>query len=143
MKINIQPRTFNRKQIKQAEAINIADYYTHRIRVFGITIDDATTVDRDDGIWLRELNDEQFELQVSITDVAALIPKDSFIDREALKRVVTLYHTNPPTPMLPCHLSTNLGSLEEEKQRLALTLFFLIDHTGNIKSFEIKCRLNR
>ena len=66
MKANIQPRTFKKEQINQAKAINVGDYYANRLRVFGITIDDATTVDRDDGIWLTKLNDEQFELQVSI-----------------------------------------------------------------------------
>ena len=138
MKANIQPRTFKQEQIKQAQAINVEDYCANRLQVFGVTIDDATTVDRDDGVWLRRLNDEQFELQVSITDVSALIAKDSPIDQEALARVVTLYHTNPPTPMLPCHISTNLGSLEEDKQTLALTIFFIIDKYGNINSFEIK-----
>ena len=138
MKINIGPRTFNQQQIAQAEAIKLSDHYQNRLPVFGITIDDASTVDRDDGIWLRELANDQFELQVSITDVSALIPKDSQIDREAAQRVVTLYHTHPPTPMLPCHLSTNIGSLEEEQARLAMTVFFLIDAHGDIQSFEIK-----
>ena len=138
MKTKIQPRTFKKEHINQAEAINLGYYSRNRQQVFGITIDDATTVDRDDGIWLTKLNDKQFELQVSITDVSELIVKGSPIDQEALARVVTLYHTSPPTPMLPCHISTNLGSLEEDKQTLALTIFFIIDKYGNINSFEIK-----
>ncbi|NCO74011.1 MAG: RNB domain-containing ribonuclease [Cyanobacteria bacterium] len=138
MKGKIPPRKFKSQQIKQANAINLADYYPHRFPVFGITIDDATTVDRDDGIWLVELNNGNFELQISITDVSTIIPKDSPVDEEALSRVVTLYHTTVPTPMLPCHISTNLGSLEEEKRRLALTIFFHIDNSGNVISFRIK-----
>ena len=138
MKGKIQPRKFNSQQITQASSINLEDYYSDRLPVFGLTIDDATTVDRDDGVWLIELNNGSFELQVSITDVSTIIPKNSPIDEEALLRVATLYHTTPPTPMLPCHISTNLGSLEEEKRRLALTMFFQIDNSGSVNSFRIK-----
>jgi ribonuclease R len=138
MKGKIQPRKFNHQQITQASSINLEDYYFNRLPVFGITIDDSTTVDRDDGIWLIELNNESFELQISIADVSTIIPKKSPIDEEALSRVATLYHTTPPTPMLPCNISTNLGSLEENRRRLALTIFFQIDNTGKVNSFRIK-----
>lgn len=134
----IKPRKFTPSQIQQAEAINLADYYGNRLPVFGITIDDASTVDRDDGIWLVELHNGNFELQISITDVSTMIPKNSFLDEEAYRRVITLYHTSPPTPMLPSHISTNLGSLEPEKKRLALTIFFQINHHGEVNSFQIK-----
>lgn len=138
MKAAIKPRKFKPIHIQQASAVDLADYYPHRLPVFGITIDDASTVDRDDGIWLIELTKGGFELQVSITDVSTLIPVRSPLDQEAEKRVVTLYHTTPPTPMLPTHLSANLGSLEEEKRRLALTIFFEIDSNGNINKYTIK-----
>ncbi|MBL1210847.1 RNB domain-containing ribonuclease [Geminocystis sp. GBBB08] len=138
MKGKIQPRKFNTQQITQASNINLRDYYHNRFSVFGITIDDATTVDRDDGVWLIELNHGSFELQISIADVSTIVAKNSPIDKEALLRVATLYHTIPPTPMLPCNISTNLGSLEEEERRLALTIFFQIDNSGNVNSFRIK-----
>lgn len=134
----IKPRKFTPPQIQQAEAINLANYYSNRFPVFGITIDDATTVDRDDGIWLVELHNGNFELQVSITDVSEIVPKNSPIDEEASLRVNTLYHTSPPTPMLPIHISTNLGSLESEERRLALTIFFEINNNGEVNSFQIK-----
>ncbi|MGY6530815.1 MAG: RNB domain-containing ribonuclease [Cyanobacterium sp.] len=143
MKPSITPRKFRAEQIHQASNIDLEQIMTtasqfERPCVCGITIDDATTVDRDDAIWLVALENGYFELQVSITDVDALIPKDSPIDKEALKRVMTLYHTKPPTPMLPIHISTNLGSLEEEEKRLAITVFFTIDNQGNIINFEVK-----
>ncbi|WP_342597547.1 ribonuclease catalytic domain-containing protein [Cyanobacterium aponinum UTEX 3222] len=138
MKAEIRPRKFNSSHIQQASAVNLADHFHNRLSVFGITIDDSSTVDRDDGIWLIELSNGNFELQVSITDVSTVIPKHSPIDKEAEERVITLYHTNPSTPMLPNHLSTNLGSLEEEQRRLALTIFFQIDSNGNVNNFTIK-----
>lgn len=134
----IKPRKFTTQHIQQASAINLADYYGNRLSVFGITIDDASTVDRDDGIWLVELSNGNFELQVSITDVATIIPKNSLLDEEALLRVITLYHTSPPTPMLPSHISTNLGSLQPDERRLALTIFFEISNNGEVNSLRIK-----
>lgn len=138
MKTKTQARKFTAEQIKQASAIDLAPHFLGRLPIFGITIDDVNTVDRDDGIWLIELKNGGFELQVSITDVSALIAQDSPIDQEALARVVTLYHTNPVTPMLPCAISTNLGSLEDGQTRLALTVFFQIDSQGKVNSFCIK-----
>ncbi len=138
MKTAIKPRKFKEKHLQQADAINLADYYCQRLPVFGITIDDTNTMDRDDGIWLVELDNGLLELQVSITDVSSLIPKDSPIDLEAKKRVITLYHTNPPTPMLPSRLSSDLASLEENKARLAITLFFRLNNQGDVESFTIK-----
>ncbi len=146
MKPPIQTKKFTSEQIFQASQINLFQLkddedklsFENRPSVFGITIDDATTVDRDDGIWLVELSNGNYELQVSITDVSALIPEDSPIDKEAFSRVTTLYHTKPITPMLPVHVSTNLGSLEERQARLAITVFFEINSSGKIEKFRIE-----
>ena len=141
MKIDkTQFRKFKSQQITQAQSVelNINEYRENRPLVFGITIDEFTTVDRDDGIWLIELPDNKYELQVSITDISQLVPKDSDIDQEAKERVVTLYHTTPPTPMLPTRLSTKLGSLDQDTETLAVTVFFIIDRQGNVLNYEIK-----
>ncbi len=141
MKINnTQLRKFTPQQIVQAQSIDLDlhEYRENRPSVFGITIDEVSTVDRDDGIWLVELPDDKFELQVSITDISQLVVKDSDIDQEAKERVVTHYHTSPPTPMLPNRLSTNLGSLDEDKETLAITVFFILDRRGNVLNYEIK-----
>jgi len=138
MKPNNKTKKFTPEHIAQASQVNLSQLKGDRNTVFGITIDDTTTVDRDDGIWLLELDNGNFELQISITDVAALIPQNSPIDIEALSRVMTLYHTKPPTPMLPIHISTNTGSLQEGESRLAITVFFEIYHTGKIKQFRIE-----
>lgn len=138
MNTNTQARKFTSEQIQQASNLDLLPHFQGRLSVFGISIDDVTTVDRDDGIWLIDLKNGSFELQVSITDVSAIVPKDSPIDKEAMARVVTLYHTSPVTPMLPYNISTNLGSLEEGQKRLALTVFFQIDNEGKINAFRIK-----
>jgi ribonuclease R len=133
-----QKGKFSRKQIEQAYSINLLDYYSNRREVFGITIDNPDTVDRDDGVWLLEKENGNFELQVSITDVSAFIPTNSPLDHEAIKRVTTLYHTNPVTPMFPAAIGTNLGSLEENQKRLALTVFIDIAQNGQVRSSKIE-----
>jgi ribonuclease R len=129
---------FTHQQIEQAHSINLLDYYSHRRELMGVTIDNANTVDRDDGIWLVKKEKGLWELQVSIADVSAFIPRNSPLDREAIKRVSTLYHTSPVMPMLPCHISANLGSLEENQTRLALTVFIDIDQNGQVISADIQ-----
>jgi ribonuclease R len=137
MKYNL-PRKFRRQHIEQAHSINLVDYYPNRQELFGINIDPAETIDRDDGIWLLKKENGNLELQISITDVTAFIPKNSPIDEEAIRRVSTLYHTSPTSPMLPIEISTNLGSLEENKKRLTLTLFIEINNQGEVQSSTIK-----
>ncbi len=137
MKVNL-PRKFRRQHIEQAHSINLVDYYPNRQELFGITIDNAETMDRDDGVWLLKKENGNLELQISITDVSAFIPKNSPIDEEAIRRVSTLYHTSPTSPMLPIEISTNLGSLEENQKRLTLTLFIELNNQGQIQSSTIK-----
>jgi ribonuclease R len=131
-------RKFRRKHIEQAHSINLSEYYQDRPEILGITIDNTDTVDRDDGIWLSKTENGNVELQISITDISAFIPKNSPIDKEAIKRVLTLYHTSPVSPMLPIEISTNLGSLEENKKRLTLTIFIEINQKGQVISSQIK-----
>ncbi|MBF2058579.1 MAG: RNB domain-containing ribonuclease [Cyanobacterium sp. T60_A2020_053] len=138
MKANTTNRKFTPAHIAQAKEINLTPLLNQRPSVRGITIDDATTVDRDDGIWLEEKSNGNLELQVSITDIAEIVEINSPIDQEALKRVVTLYHTHPPTPMLPVNISTNLGSLNQGETRLTITVFFELSPQGEIISSRIE-----
>lgn len=138
MKANTINRQFTPAHITQAQKINLTPLLNQRPWVQGITIDDATTVDRDDGIWLEEKSNGNLELQVSITDVAEIVEINSPIDQEALKRVITLYHTHPPSPMLPIHISTNLGSLNQGETRLTITVFFELSPQGEIISTRLE-----
>ena len=137
-KINFQPRKFTAEQIRQASQINLSEHLKNREQVWGLTIDNPDTVDRDDGIWLINNDNGTYQLQVSISDVSALIPPHSPLDLEAAARVATLYHTSPKNPMLPVHISANLASLQENEPRLALTVFINLNANGDILSSQIK-----
>ena len=136
--LNFQPRKFTPEHIRQANQINLSEHLPNREQVWGFTIDNPDTVDRDDGIWLINNDNGTYQLQVSISDVSELIPPNSPLDLEARARVATLYHTSPITPMLPVQISANLGSLQENEPRLALTVFINLNARGEILGSQIK-----
>jgi ribonuclease R len=81
--------------------------------VFSIDGKNARAID--DAISLESLPDEKFRIGIHISDVAALIKKDSEIDKEAFSRVESTYVLSSikkcHKPMLPYILNADLGSL--------------------------------
>jgi ribonuclease R len=80
-----------------------------------LTIDGKNSRALDDAISLESLPDEKFRIGIHISDVAALIKKDSEIDKEAFSRVESTYVLSSikkcHKPMLPPLLNSDLGSL--------------------------------
>ena len=73
------------------------------------TIDEASTVDIDDGLSLRQ-TDDGYEIGVHIVDAAALVPVGGTLDHAARERMTSLYLPENTLPMLPRALSENRGS---------------------------------
>ncbi|MDY9925975.1 RNB domain-containing ribonuclease [Methanosarcina sp.] len=67
----------------------------------GITIDDVTTRDMDDAIWVEITENGGWHVVVMVADVAKIIPRHSELDRLAMSRVETRYYANGNSPMLP------------------------------------------
>lgn len=86
-----------------------------------LTIDGPLTRDFDDAVSLEEDGD-QLILGVHIADVAACIPKDSPLDREACLRGSSLYLPRRQIPMIPPDLSQEKLSLKLDCDRLAISL---------------------
>lgn len=95
-----------------------------------ITIDGPTTLDFDDAISL-EIFDNELRIGVHISDVAAVIEKDSPIDIAARDRASSLYLPRRQVPMIPDDLSQDLLSLKEGCDRPAISLLarFSLDGT--------------
>lgn len=98
-------------------------------------IDDADTVEIDDALSL-EVTDGGFRVGVHIADVAALVPADSAVDREAQRRSTTLYLPEKTISMLPPVLAHDTASLVPGKDRLAVSLLAQVDPSGKVQSFE-------
>lgn len=84
----------------------------------GITIDGATTRDRDDGFDLEALGNGQLRVRVFVADVAGAVPRGCELDvgtesyRGAWDRLESRYFPGGVKPMLPRHLSEELCSLD-------------------------------
>ena len=96
-----------------------------------VTIDSATTQDMDDALW-AEVLEEGWLLRVAIADPVALIPEGGAIEREALARGSAVYFPGRSVPMLPAKISSELGSLMQDKIRLAKVVELKISNEGEI-----------
>ncbi len=102
-----------------------------------VTIDGETARDFDDAVYVRELENGNYELQVHIADVAQYVTPNSPLDQEARLRGTSVYFPDRAVPMLPLELSTDICSLRPEVDRLVLSCTMEIDHQGEIVAYEI------
>lgn len=96
-----------------------------------ITIDDETSKDLDDAVSLEKIEDK-YKVYIHISDVSHFIDLDSPLDLEARRRGNSSYLIDRVYNMFPEILSNNIMSLNENEDRFALTLIFVIDGKGDI-----------
>ena len=97
-----------------------------------ITIDGEDAKDLDDAIWVRSLENGNFELSVHIADVAEYVRENSTLDREGLRRGNSTYLSDRVIPMLPEVLSNHLCSLNPDAPKLCLAISMEIDPSGKV-----------
>ena len=73
-------------------------------------------------------------VRVAIADVAAQVPKDSPIDRHAAVNTTSVYTPAQIFPMLPLRLSTDLTSLNDGEERLAIVIEMTVASEGTLGS---------
>jgi ribonuclease R len=101
-----------------------------------VTIDGETARDFDDAVWVENLPNGHFALQVHIADVSHYVTPGTPIDEEALLRGTSVYFPDRAVPMLPVELSTDVCSLRPNEDRLVLSALLVIDHKGDVVSQE-------
>ena len=108
-----------------------------------ITIDDADTVDRDDALSLELGRTEEtatgsvYRIAVHVTDAGAPIAVDGAIDREAYRRMATLYMPERKIEMLPPEFTQRVGSLGPGETRIGISLLIRIDESGQVLEWEV------
>ena len=74
---------------------------------------------------------------VAVADVDALVEKGSAIDGHARANTTSVYTAAAIFPMLPERLSTDLTSLNEDEDRLALVIDMTVARDGSVSGSEI------
>lgn len=103
-----------------------------RRQVRGFTIDGVFSRDLDDALYLTENPDGTFTVDVSIADVASMIPKDCELDIAAKKKCFTRYHATYNSPMFPREFSEDKASLWNGKLRNTITVTLKYSPTGEL-----------
>ncbi|NJR70706.1 MAG: RNB domain-containing ribonuclease [Synechococcales cyanobacterium CRU_2_2] len=102
-----------------------------RVKVSGITIDGESSRDLDDAISVSAQEDGIL-CQVHITDVDAVVPKGSEVDRQAAQRLETVYRSQYNLPMLPRPLSEQQCSLLPGGERQTLSVSWTLARDGSL-----------
>lgn len=102
------------------------------------TIDPETARDYDDALSLSKDSSGEYHLIVHIADVSHYVAPKSAIDIEAFTRCNSTYLPGFCLPMLPHELSSNLCSLKEKVNRLAISVSMDFDPQGNLINYKIE-----
>ena len=95
------------------------------------SIDNDTSRDLDQ-IEVAERVADGIRVRVAVGDVANAVDPDSPIDRHARAQTQTIYTAVKNFPMLPLELSTDMTSLNENGDRMAVVLSFTVKPDGSM-----------
>ena len=106
------------------------------------SIDNDDSRDLDQLTYAEKESDGRTTIWIAIADVDALVIKDSAIDHHAQINTTSVYTPAKIFPMLPEKLSTDLTSLNENVDRVAMVVKMKITQEGEIQDGSIfsSCR---
>src|SRR5690606_14898414 len=102
-----------------------------------------TSIDNDDSRDLDQLSvavplgGDAVQVLVAIADVDALVPKGSAIDDHARANTTSVYTAAEVFPMLPERLSTDLTSLREGQERMAVVIAMEVGGDGTVHEGDV------
>ncbi|PPI86788.1 exoribonuclease II [Candidatus Pantoea edessiphila] len=98
-----------------------------------ITIDNISTEDMDDALYVKELSDGHLHLTIAIADPTSYIAVGSQLDIIASKRGFTNYLPGFNIPMLPRQISDDICSLRPNIKRPVLACSVIVTKEGNLE----------
>jgi VacB/RNase II family 3'-5' exoribonuclease len=123
-----------RKQVAALHGPAMEDGLRDMRELAWCSIDNDDSRDLDQLTWAEETGDGNTRMYVAVADVDALVKKDTPIDRHARQNTTSIYTAARIFPMLPEELSTDLTSLNEGEDRVALVMELTIREDGSLVS---------
>ena len=102
------------------------------------TVDNAGTEERDDALSFDPAGESTFRVGVHVSYAGLLLPRGGAMDREADRRMATLYLPERRIDMLPPAFCLGVGSLDPDVDRYALSLSAELSETGEPVNWELK-----
>ncbi|MES1179172.1 MAG: RNB domain-containing ribonuclease [Myxococcales bacterium] len=102
-----------------------------------VSIDNDDSRDLDQLSVGEELSGDRARISVAIADVDSLVARDSALDEHARTNTTSVYTAAQIFPMLPERLSTDLSSLNEGVDRLAIVFEFVVRPDGTLESSDV------
>ena len=123
--LNIQSDVWN---VPRQEREKREDVTKERI----FTIDPKSSKDLDDAISVQRVSNDTFRVGIHIADASHFVVPGSTLDRIAQKRATSVYLENMIIPMIPNFLSDNICSLLPGEERLAFSIYVLLNENGEV-----------
>ncbi|HET7434763.1 MAG TPA: RNB domain-containing ribonuclease [Thermoanaerobaculia bacterium] len=101
------------------------------------SIDNDDSRDLDQLTFAKDEGGGNVRVWVAVADVDALVKKDTPIDKHARHNTTSVYTAAKIFPMLPEKLSTDLTSLNEGEERIAMVMEMLVRDDGSIAAEDI------
>ena len=101
------------------------------------SIDNDDSRDLDQLTVAESLSGGQVRILVAVADVDALVRKGSALDGHAARNTTSVYTPAAIFPMLPEALSTNLTSLNESQDRIAIVVDMVFKEDGSLVTSEL------
>src|SRR5437762_2869628 len=101
------------------------------------------SIDNDDSRDLDQLSVAQttpgggMKMLVAIADVDSLVARDTPVDQHAAHNTTSVYTGAQIFPMLPERLSTDLTSLNEDEDRNAIVIEYVVDEDGTLGQSDV------
>ena len=108
-----------------------------------MTIDSNGARDLDDAVSIKSLAGGRWQVGIHITDVASLIPQDSFLDIEARNRASSIYLPEGKYPMFPPELSEGILSLNRGDIKPACSFMVTLESDGQVLEYTVESTLIR